>query len=209
MNKVVKQLLLSCTVAALCACAHKPIDPPPAVRLAMSQTDRGVMIWLPDNVLFAFGKSDLSPEAGPYLDRVAQILNSKTDHQLSLEGHTDNMGAVELNQRLSEKRAETVLVALRERAVLPSRLKALGFGLTKPLAPNDSDLGRRLNRRVELIVLDEKVETLTRGEPANAFEDAFARLKSQLDTDLNPPGAGPAATAASSPVSPAKAEAGK
>jgi hypothetical protein len=140
---------------------------------------------------------------------VAQILNSKTDHQLSLEGHTDNMGAVELNQRLSEKRAETVLVALRERAVLPSRLKALGFGLTKPLAPNDSDLGRRLNRRVELIVLDEKVETLTRGEPANAFEDAFARLKSQLDTDLNPPGAGPAATAASSPVSPAKAEAGK
>jgi flagellar motor protein MotB len=197
--KVVKQLLLSCMVAALCGCAHKPADPP-AVRLAMSQTDRGVMIWLPDNVLFAFGKADLSPQAGPYLDRVAQILNSKTDHQLSLEGHTDNVGAAELNQRLSDKRAETVLLALKERAVLPSRLKAVGFGLSKPLAPNDTDVGRRLNRRVELIVLDEKVENLTRGEPANAFEDAFARLKAQLEPELNP---------AAGPVEPVKIEAGK
>jgi flagellar motor protein MotB len=195
--RVVNQIFLACVVAMLCACAHKAVEPP-SVRLAMSQTERGVMIWLPDNVLFAFGKSDLAPEAGPYLDRVAQILNSKTDHQLSLEGHTDNVGAAELNQRLSEKRADTVLQALRERAVLPARLKAVGFGLSKPLAPNDSDVGRRLNRRVELIVLDEKVETLTRGEPANAFEDAFARLKSQLEPELNPAAGAPSANKAGS-----------
>jgi outer membrane protein OmpA-like peptidoglycan-associated protein len=198
-------------VMLVSACAQTKVAPPPAVRLALAQTDRGVLIWLPDNVLFEFGKSSLSPEAGAYLDRVAALLNEKTDHQLVLEGHTDNVGAVELNQRLSEQRAKVVADALLLRAVSPARLKTAGFGLTKPLAPNDSDVGRKLNRRVEIIVLDETVAHLTQGEPANAFEDAFAKLRAALEPQLgqgpnpgvNPadiPAAGPASTPAPVPA---------
>jgi outer membrane protein OmpA-like peptidoglycan-associated protein len=165
--------------ALISACAQQPPAPPPpapvtapAFKLAMSQTDRGVMIWLPDNVLFEFGKSDLSTDAGPYMDKVARILNDKTDHQLILEGHTDNVGAANLNQALSEKRAN-------------ARLRTEGLGLRKPLAPNDTEAGRKLNRRVELIVLDETVAHLMRDEPANSFEDAFARLKAEIEGQLS------------------------
>jgi len=171
--------------ALLSACASKP----PTTVLAMSQTDRGVMIWLPDNVLFAFGKSDLSGEAKPYLARVGKLLNEKTDHKLILEGHTDNVGNVTFNQKLSEDRAQTVADALTALKVDASRLEVIGLGLSKPLAPNDTETGRRLNRRVELIVLDETIENLTRGEPSNSFEDAFARLKAEVDA-MDPTAAG-------------------
>jgi outer membrane protein OmpA-like peptidoglycan-associated protein len=188
--------LLPMLLALLVGCAQPPVVAPPAavaapvpypaaLRLAVSQTDRGVMIWLPDNVLFAFGSSDLSPEAGPYLDRVAGILVEKTDKALVLEGHTDNVGAVAFNQTLSERRAKTVLTALAQRQVAASRLRSAGFGLHKPLAPNDSDTGRRLNRRVELIVLEETVERLMRDEPANSFESAVDKLKAELEAIIN------------------------
>lgn len=171
-------LLLASFVAA---CAHKP---EPAVKLALAQTDRGVMIWLPDHVLFEFGKADLSLESVPYLMRVAEILNQKTTEPLLLEGHTDNVGSAEFNQALSERRAMAVAEALKAQGVDAQRLRTAGLGLTRPLAPNDTDTGRRLNRRVELIVLNETVSNLTRGEPKNAFEDAFARLKQELEPTL-------------------------
>lgn len=180
-------------VALLGACAQQPPPPPPpppapvaapAFKLALSQVERGVMIWLPDNVLFEFGKSELSTDAGPYMDKVAKILNDKTDHQLILEGHTDNVGAANLNQALSEKHANAVAQALQARGVAKTRLRTEGLGLRKPLAPNDTEAGRKLNRRVELIVLDETVANLMRDEPANSFEDAFARLKAEIEGQL-------------------------
>ncbi len=166
----------------LWGCAQPPVVP--SVRLAISQTDRGVLIWLPDNVLFAFGQSTLSPEADAYMDRVASILKDKTNHQVLLEGHTDNVGTAGFNQKLSEQRANVVADALRARMVPNARLQVSGLGLTRPLAPNDTETGRKLNRRVEIIVLDETVAHLTQGEPANAFEDAFAKLKAALEPEL-------------------------
>lgn len=176
MKRLFKVLALVVAVS-LSACATKP----QTVKLAMSQTDRGVMIWLPDNVMFEFGKSDLSAGAEPYLANVAWLFNEKTNKKMILEGHTDNVGNEQINQSLSEKRAQTVLDALTKFKVEPTRLTAVGFGLTKPIAPNESETGRKLNRRVELIVIDETVANLMRGEPENAFEDAFARLKAQVD----------------------------
>jgi outer membrane protein OmpA-like peptidoglycan-associated protein len=180
--KRLSALVLLC----LTACAHQP--PPPAVKLAISQTDRGVLIWLPDNVLFEFGKSELSPAADAYMAQVARLVNEKTDHALLLEGHTDNVGAADMNLRLSEKRANVVAAALKARQVQESRLQTRGLGLSQPLAPNDTDVGRKLNRRVEIIVLDETVANLTKGEPEGAFEDAFAKLKSALGEQLDKQG---------------------
>lgn len=180
-------LLPFLTAALLAACAHAPQPAAGAaapVKLAMSQTERGVMIWLPDNVLFDFGKSDLSAASGPTLDRVADILNHKTENTLSLEGHTDNVGSAAFNQKLSEDRAASVARALQSRGVAAERLKTVGYGFGRPLAPNDTETGRRLNRRVEIIVLGETVEHLRAGEPANAFEDAFARVKAEMEKQL-------------------------
>jgi outer membrane protein OmpA-like peptidoglycan-associated protein len=148
------------------------------VRLPIAQIDRGVLIFLPNQVLFDTGDSHFSEAmAQPYLDKVARLLLDKTDKTVSIEGHTDNVGSAGYNLELSARRAESVQQALIQRGVPMARLKALSFGMDRPVAPNDTEVGRALNRRVELIVLDETVENLTRGEPANSFEAAFEKLR--------------------------------
>lgn len=98
-----------------------------------------------------------------------------------LEGHSDSVGNDAVNLALSEKRAQNVRNALLARGLPADRLTARGYGKSRPLAPNDTELGRKLNRRVELIVLGETVEQLSAGEPANAFEAAFDKLRRQLE----------------------------
>ena len=187
LNRIVRQgqlMLVAALIALTSACASRP-EPAPKVTLAVAQIDRGVMIWLPDNVLFDFGKADLNTtESGPYLDRVVQLLKDKTTHNVALEGHTDSVGSAAANKALSEKRATVVRDALLARGLPKERTQVTGLGEEKPIAPNDSELGRKLNRRVELIILGETVENLTRGEPANAFEAAFDKLRDQLEAKL-------------------------
>lgn len=174
--------------ALIAGCTSAPPASPPAaaarpkVVLPIAQLDRGVQIVLPDTVLFETGKANLNEtESGAYLDRIASLLISKTQKRVAVEGHTDNVGAAALNQKLSEQRADAVAAALIARGVPEARLSRRGLSFTQPAAPNDVEAGRRLNRRTELIVIDEKVETLTAGEPANSFEDAAARVKAALE----------------------------
>lgn len=186
-NRIVRQgqlMLVAALIALTSACASRP-EPAPKVTLAVAQIDRGVMIWLPDNVLFEFGKADINATAAaPYLDRVASLLQNKTARAVSLEGHSDSVGRDEANLALSEKRALSVRNELLLRGIPADRLNTVGYGEIRPLPPNDSDTGRKLNRRVELIILGETVEQLTQGEPANAFEAAFDKLRRQLDQPL-------------------------
>ncbi len=154
----------------------------PAVVLPIAQLNRGVQIVLPDTVLFESGKAVLNEGASaPYLDRIAVLLNTKTTKMVAVEGHTDNVGAAPLNQKLSELRADAVATALIARGVPAARVSKRGFSFSQPAAPNDVEAGRRLNRRTELIVIDETVANLTQGEPANSFEDAAARVKAALE----------------------------
>ena len=180
--------VLALTGALLAGCSSAPPAAPapvaarPKVVLPIAQLDRGVQIVLPDTVLFETGKANLNEtESGAYLDRIAGLLVSKTQKRVAVEGHTDNVGAAALNQKLSEQRADAVAAALIARGVPEARLSRRGLSFTQPAAPNDVEAGRRLNRRTELIVIDEKVETLTAGEPANSFEDAAARVKAALE----------------------------
>lgn len=152
-----------------------------ADKLPIAQLDRGVMIWLPSQVLFETGQSSFNEtDAAPFLDKIARLLRDKTHKTVSLEGHTDNVGSTEYNQGLSERRAESVRLAMLKRGVPAQRLQARGFGLSQPIAPNDSDVGRSINRRVEVIVLDEVVENITRDEPPNSFQAAFDILKAMF-----------------------------
>lgn len=183
---------LALGVFALSGCASKPavvaaapvVAAPKAV-IAIDQTPRGVQIPLPNTVLFQFGKADLNEgAAAPYLDKIAVLLKTKSTKPVAIEGHTDNVGTLPSNQAISEARAKVVQAALLSRGVPAERLKAEGFAFQRPVVSNSNEEGRALNRRVDIIILDEKVENITAGEPANAFESAFAKLKAMVDAGL-------------------------
>lgn len=178
-----------------CATPPPPPAPPPPVAvaysgpsLAIEQTDRGVQIFLPSTVLFDAGKAEFKQaEAAPYLDRLAKLLTDKTKNKVAVEGHTDNVGNAASNQKLSEQRAEVIRAALVQRGVPVERLSSTGFSFNRPMASNATDQGKAVNRRVELIILDEKVANITQGEPAASFESAFDKLKKMVEDGLIKP----------------------
>lgn len=100
---------------------------------------------------FDFNSDVIKPESKPTLDKVTTIMKEKSDWKFSIEGHTDNVGGESFNQTLSEKRAASVLKYLSAAGIDVSRLNSKGFGLSKPIAANDSEAGRAQNRRVELV----------------------------------------------------------
>lgn len=108
-------------------------------------------IELRETVLFGNNNADIQPGSFPLMDAIAGLLAEHTEVEIVVvEGHTDSRGAKAHNQRLSEKRAQSVVTALVARGIAPTRLTSVGYGLTRPLAPNDSDENRAKNRRVEL-----------------------------------------------------------
>jgi OmpA-OmpF porin, OOP family len=118
--------------------------------LQAKQTDRGMVLTLGD-VLFDTGKATLKPGAYSTIDRLAQVLNSSHNSRVVIEGHTDSVGSEEMNQSLSEQRAQAVQSALMQRGVSGSQVRSLGKGETTPVAGNETASGRQANRRVELI----------------------------------------------------------
>lgn len=174
-------------VLALGACATKPPPAqPPAYKgpvLQIEQTDRGVLLVLPSTVLFEVNKSSFKEEeAKPYLDRLANLLMNKTTKRIAIEGHTDADGSATLNDALSRARANAVSEAMASRGVQRARMDITGFSFNRPLASNSTEEGKRQNRRVEMIVLEETVANITAGEPASAFESAYARLKTLVES---------------------------
>ena len=103
---------------------------------------------------FASGQSQLKPEARANLQRVVEFVNRFPDKTVLIEGHTDSQGSANLNQVLSQKRAEAVRNALLQDGVDGSRLTAVGLGKDRPIADNGTSEGRARNRRVEIVVLD-------------------------------------------------------
>lgn len=117
---------------------------------------RGFIVNLGD-VLFDTGKATLKPAAREKLSKLAGILLAYPGQlTLEIEGHTDSVGSDELNNKLSQSRAQSVNDYLTETGVKAERIKAVkGFGKTKPIATNDTAAGRAMNRRVEVVIEDE------------------------------------------------------
>jgi len=114
---------------------------------------RGTIISM-SYVLFDVGKTTLSNELKISLAKIAGILLVYRDSQIKIEGHTDNTGTAELNQTLSEQRASNVMEFLVEIGVERLRLSSSGFGMSRPDASNETEEGRKINRRVDIIVSD-------------------------------------------------------
>jgi OmpA-OmpF porin, OOP family len=101
---------------------------------------------------FDTGKATIKPESKPLLDEIGKLLNGNPELKLSIEGHTDNVGGKDANQKLSESRAASVKDYLVKNAgINAARLSTKGFGDTKPVADNGTDAGKAQNRRVELV----------------------------------------------------------
>ena len=112
-----------------------------------------IKLNLPDGVTFDFARYELKPQFYPALNTVAGTLREYHQTIVEVSGHTDSVGSDAANQTLSERRANAVAAYLTGQGVQQSRLEVVGMGERYPVASNDTDSGRALNRRVEIRVV--------------------------------------------------------
>jgi len=152
--------LIGYLVAAEEAPPPPPPPPPPPARPAPpppppAPVSRKIVLR---GINFDFNKYNIKREFAPVLDEAAQILKDNPDVKVTVEGHTDSIGSDSYNQRLSERRAAAVKHYLVSRGVAADRLETVGYGESRPIAPNttpngrDNPEGRAMNRRAELKV---------------------------------------------------------
>lgn len=135
-----------------------PLPPPPAcesgeagVELGGCQPGQTLVL---QGVNFEFDRATLTVNAKTILDQVASALTDAPQIRVEVGGHTDARGSDAYNQELSDRRAQSVVDYLVSQGIAPERLQATGYGETAPVADNETDEGRELNRRVELRIIE-------------------------------------------------------
>jgi outer membrane protein OmpA-like peptidoglycan-associated protein len=118
----------------------------------IERVGEGIKITFDSGILFATGSSDLTPTAKANIAKLATILNKYPDTHILVEGHTDSVGATEMNQKLSERRAASVSSHAMSLGVQGPRFSTVGYGENQPVASNSTKEGRALNRRVEIAI---------------------------------------------------------
>ncbi len=106
-----------------------------------------------NNIFFDYNESTLKPESFLELDRLYNVLNSNPGIKVEISGHTDNVGSDEYNNILSQSRSESVKDYLVKKGINAGRIISKGYGKSNPVATNDTEEGRQLNRRVEFKIL--------------------------------------------------------
>ena len=124
-------------------------------RTGVSVTRDGdnITLNMPGNITFATESADLNANFYDVLNSVSTVLAEFDQTVVEVAGHTDSRGELDYNQALSERRAQSVVAYLGTRSVLPDRMIPIGVGETRPVASNDTDVGRQQNRRVELTLV--------------------------------------------------------
>lgn len=134
-----------------------PPPPPPPPKKPLVILERAKKkIEITEKIFFEFGKARILPVSYPLLDEVARVIIENPDLVIQIEGHTDNKGSLQFNMKLSQDRANSVREYLIKKGVEPNRLKAVGFGPTRPIADNATEEGRAKNRRVEFVIIEQK-----------------------------------------------------
>lgn len=122
-------------------------------RVADFQVNEPIVI---EHIYFEFGKDELLPSSFKSLDALVKKLKKEEDMLIEISGHTDNIGDIRDNQKLSEQRAKSVYTYFIKKGIKADKMKFIGFGESQPIANNNSEEGRKENRRVEfkLIPID-------------------------------------------------------
>lgn len=102
---------------------------------------------------FDFNSAIVREESMIRIDELTELMERYPKLRLEIQGHTDNIGGEEFNQNLSDARAKAVMREMIKRGIEEKRLRARGFGMSQPVAPNDSERNRALNRRTQFVVL--------------------------------------------------------
>jgi len=132
-------------------CREEPAPPPPKPAPPPPPLPARTKIDTLTGANFDFNKSTLRPEGKAKIDHAVKVMQEHTDLRVSVEGYTDSIGADAYNEKLSERRAQTVRDYMVEKGISPSRISTRGFGETKPIASNKTAEGRAQNRRVEIV----------------------------------------------------------
>lgn len=130
--------------------AYRPEDASQRIAAALSTKKTYTLT----KVLFNTAEAVVLPESFPELDALAAYLQEEPELRVEIGGHTDHIGETQANATLSENRAKAVCQYLAEKGVAPERLIAKGYGESKPVAGNETEAGRKRNRRVECRVVD-------------------------------------------------------
>ncbi|NTV01634.1 MAG: OmpA family protein [Chlorobiaceae bacterium] len=130
----------------------------------VERVGEGIRVVFDTGILYSTGSSTLNPASRYNIEKLSRIMNRYNDTNIVIEGHTDNIGGEASNQMLSERRAESVASLLRTYGVSGRRMSTVGYGQTRPVATNETEYGRRQNRRVEVLIyasndLKRKAET--------------------------------------------------
>lgn len=111
-----------------------------------------LLVGMTGETTFEVDSDRIKPGFYSTMDKIANIVNKYGKTRLAVAGHTDSTGSAEHNQILSERRAASVASYLERDGVLPDRIASAGFGKNRPIASNETEQGRRLNRRVDIII---------------------------------------------------------
>ena len=134
-----------------------PAPPPPPPMEKVVVTEEQIITLEP--IYFDFDKASIKAVSYPVLDQVVKVMNDRPALRIRVEGHTDSKGTDAYNQRLSERRAASVVKYLQSKGIAAARLENAGFGESRPIAPNqnpdgsDNPVGRAKNRRTEFHVI--------------------------------------------------------
>ena len=140
-----------------------------ANQVAITRLSKNVLqVNLDSNATFATGSHSLNPAFHDSLSKLGRSLAKNNQTVVHVVGHTDNVGSESSNQSLSERRAQSVARYLANSGVVTDRIRTRGLGESRPVASNESDDGRRLNRRVEIFL-----KAVVKGKEQEAFNPPY------------------------------------
>ncbi|NAW34973.1 OmpA family protein [Halomonas alimentaria] len=137
--------------AMLCADSPEPVAEPEPMPEPEPEPEPFEPVTLSSDVTFAFDSAELRPGAASELNQVASTLNNNPEVRVTIAGHTDAVGSNEYNLGLSQDRADSVASYLMSQGVAGNRMRTVGYGEERPVATNETDAGRAMNRRVEIM----------------------------------------------------------
>jgi outer membrane protein OmpA-like peptidoglycan-associated protein len=120
------------------------------IKLQRIEIGKGIAL---NNIFFEYKKVELSRESKVELQRILKLMEKYPKLEIEVSGHTDNIGGDEYNKSLSLRRAKSVVNYLVKNGISSNRLVAKGYGFDKPISTNDTDEGRKKNRRSEITII--------------------------------------------------------